>query len=253
MEVGVHIIPPADTPFIQPCLPAQHWAKRRRPRHRAKLLTSARRWSACCRSAPSPRSHPSREYNNEQHDEHPHARRHRAAGAAATRRSRDRVDPTALPLLALRFAIAVPFFYSGLTKWDGFLQLSGGAEFLFTEEFRLHIFGQLIPYPYPILMATMAASARSACRSCSCWARHTLRGARHPRHDGDHPAHRAGRLGEFPPALGGHGAGARHLWRRRHRTGPADLFRLAGPNGYLRAGPLRSADAAQRLMSASLP
>lgn len=64
--------------------------------------------------------------------------------------------PTALPLLALRFAVAVPFFYSGLTKWDGFLQLSGGAQYLFTEEFRLHIFGQLIPYPLPLAMATMA-------------------------------------------------------------------------------------------------
>lgn len=64
--------------------------------------------------------------------------------------------PTALPLLALRFAVAVPFFYSGLTKWDGFLQLSGGAQYLFTEEFRLHIFGQLIPYPFPLAMATMA-------------------------------------------------------------------------------------------------
>jgi putative oxidoreductase len=64
--------------------------------------------------------------------------------------------PTALPLLALRFAVAVPFFYSGLTKWDGFLQLSGGAQYLFTEEFRLHIFGQMIPYPFPLAMATMA-------------------------------------------------------------------------------------------------
>lgn len=64
--------------------------------------------------------------------------------------------PPALPLLVLRFALAVPFFYSGLTKWDGFLQLSGGAQFLFMEEFRLHIFGEQYPYPFPILMATMA-------------------------------------------------------------------------------------------------
>ena len=62
--------------------------------------------------------------------------------------------PQSLPLLALRFALAVPFFKSGLTKWDGFLQLSAGAQYLFTEEFKLHIFGAEIPYPYPLAFAT---------------------------------------------------------------------------------------------------
>jgi putative oxidoreductase len=62
--------------------------------------------------------------------------------------------PQSLPLLALRFAVAVPFFKSGLTKWDGFLQLSAGAQYLFTEEFKLHIFGSEIPYPYPLAFAT---------------------------------------------------------------------------------------------------
>ena len=62
--------------------------------------------------------------------------------------------PQSLPLLALRFAIAVPFFKSGLTKWDGFLQLSTGAQYLFTEEFKLHIFGSEIPYPHPLAVAT---------------------------------------------------------------------------------------------------
>lgn len=64
--------------------------------------------------------------------------------------------PAALPLLALRVALAVPFFKSGLTKWDGFLTLSNGARFLFTQEFSLHIFGQQYPYPAPILTATLA-------------------------------------------------------------------------------------------------
>lgn len=64
--------------------------------------------------------------------------------------------PEALPLLALRFAIAVPFFKSGLTKWDGFFALSAGARFLFEQEFRLHIFGSEYPYPAPILAATLA-------------------------------------------------------------------------------------------------
>lgn len=61
--------------------------------------------------------------------------------------------PDWVPLLMLRFALAIPFFRSGLTKWDGFLQLSGGAEFLFASEFKLHIFGELYPYPFPILAA----------------------------------------------------------------------------------------------------
>jgi putative oxidoreductase len=67
--------------------------------------------------------------------------------------------PPSLPLLALRFAIAVPFFKSGLTKWDGFLQLSNGAIYLFTQEFRLHLFGAEIPYPFPLTMATLSGIA----------------------------------------------------------------------------------------------
>lgn len=64
--------------------------------------------------------------------------------------------PQSLPLLALRLALAVPFFKSGLTKWDGFLQLSGGAVYLFTEEFKLHVFGAEIPYPFPLTMAALS-------------------------------------------------------------------------------------------------
>jgi len=64
--------------------------------------------------------------------------------------------PRALPLLALRFALAIPFFKSGLTKWDGFLTLSSGARYLFEQEFKLHILGSEIPYPFPLAMATAA-------------------------------------------------------------------------------------------------
>jgi putative oxidoreductase len=64
--------------------------------------------------------------------------------------------PQWLPLLALRFALAVPFFKSGLTKWDGFLTLSAGARFLFEQEFRLHLFGMQYSYPVPLLAATLA-------------------------------------------------------------------------------------------------
>lgn len=53
----------------------------------------------------------------------------------------------------LRVALAVPFFKSGLTKWDGFLSLSPAAEFLFEDEFKLHIFGQAFDFPMPTVFA----------------------------------------------------------------------------------------------------
>lgn len=70
--------------------------------------------------------------------------------------------PAALPLLALRVALAVPFWRSGLTKWDGFLDLSDGAEFLFGQEFRLHIFGGEYPYPFPMASAMLAGTLELA-------------------------------------------------------------------------------------------
>lgn len=66
---------------------------------------------------------------------------------------------TPLALLALRLALSVPFFRSGLTKWEGFGRLSDSAEYLFREEFRLHVFGQLVPYPAPLAMAWASACA----------------------------------------------------------------------------------------------
>lgn len=53
----------------------------------------------------------------------------------------------------LRVALAVPFFKSGLTKWDGFLSLSPAAVFLFEDEFKLHIFGQAYDFPLPTAVA----------------------------------------------------------------------------------------------------
>ena len=66
-----------------------------------------------------------------------------------------RLAPRLAPLaqLALRFALAVPFFRSGLTKWDSFGHLSDSALYLFREEFRLHLLGTEVPYPAPVLMA----------------------------------------------------------------------------------------------------
>lgn len=59
----------------------------------------------------------------------------------------------------LRIALAVPFFKSGLTKWSGFLSLSPAAVFLFEDEFKLHIFGQVYDLPAPQLLAPMVATA----------------------------------------------------------------------------------------------
>jgi putative oxidoreductase len=67
--------------------------------------------------------------------------------------------PMWLPLLVLRFALARPFFASGLTRWDGWFTLSFGTKILFSEEYKLHIFGSEIPFPMPELVATMASTA----------------------------------------------------------------------------------------------
>ena len=70
------------------------------------------------------------------------------------------VAPVAL--LALRVALAIPFFRSGLTKWEAPFVLSSGAKYLFTEEFKLHFFWGTMPYPAPLLMAFLAGAAEIA-------------------------------------------------------------------------------------------
>lgn len=65
--------------------------------------------------------------------------------------------PISITQLALRFALAVPFWRSGLTKWDGFFRLSDTAVYLFTEEFRLHLFGGEFALPAPHLMAFLSS------------------------------------------------------------------------------------------------
>ena len=42
-------------------------------------------------------------------------------------------------MLALRFALAVPFYRSGLTKWDGFLSLSPSTFYLFEKSSAAHL------------------------------------------------------------------------------------------------------------------
>ena len=65
--------------------------------------------------------------------------------------------PMSLTMLVLRCTLALPFWKSGLTKWDGWFNLSFGAKALFTDEFKLHLFGAEHPYPAPELMAYASA------------------------------------------------------------------------------------------------
>lgn len=67
--------------------------------------------------------------------------------------------PVSFTQLALRVALAVPFWRSGLTKWSGFGQLSDSTVYLFTEEFRLRLFGQSYAFPMPELTAFVAGTA----------------------------------------------------------------------------------------------
>lgn len=70
-----------------------------------------------------------------------------------------KLAPDWLTTAALRIALAVPFYFSGLTKWDSFGKLSESAVFLFEEEFKLNIFGNVINYPFPFASAFAAGTA----------------------------------------------------------------------------------------------
>jgi putative oxidoreductase len=58
-----------------------------------------------------------------------------------------------LTQFVLRIGLAVPFWRSGVLKWDGFLQLNDVATLLFTTEFKLHLPGGPYPFPAPEAMA----------------------------------------------------------------------------------------------------
>lgn len=61
--------------------------------------------------------------------------------------------PMSLTMLLLRLTLALPFWKSGLTRWDGWFNLSFGTKITFENDFRLHIFGAEFPYPFPDQMA----------------------------------------------------------------------------------------------------
>jgi len=64
-----------------------------------------------------------------------------------------------LTQFVLRCALAVPFWRSGVNKWDGFLQLNDVAILLFSSEFQLHLPGGPYPFPAPAITAFAAGSA----------------------------------------------------------------------------------------------
>lgn len=61
-----------------------------------------------------------------------------------------------------RIALALPFLRSGLTRWDGFLSISPGTQYLFEEQFKLHIFGSLYDFPQPDTVAFLVGLAEIA-------------------------------------------------------------------------------------------
>lgn len=67
-----------------------------------------------------------------------------------------------LTQLALRLALAVPFWKSGILKWDGFLRLNDTAITLFTDEFKLHLPGGPYDFPAPAVMAFLSGCGEIA-------------------------------------------------------------------------------------------
>jgi putative oxidoreductase len=70
-----------------------------------------------------------------------------------------RIANPSLTQLVLRLGLAVPFWRSGINKWDGFLQLNDVAVLLFSSEFMLHLPGGPYPYPAPGAVAFGAGLA----------------------------------------------------------------------------------------------
>jgi putative oxidoreductase len=60
--------------------------------------------------------------------------------------------PDWLVSLVLRLGVAIPFWKSGLTKWDGFGVLSETPVVLFENEFLLHILGKEYNFPFPVFI-----------------------------------------------------------------------------------------------------
>ena len=60
--------------------------------------------------------------------------------------------------LVMRLALAVPFWKSGILKWNGFGRLNDTAVTLFTDEFMLHLPGGPYHFPAPSVMAFLSGT-----------------------------------------------------------------------------------------------
>jgi putative oxidoreductase len=80
-----------------------------------------------------------------------------ANAVGCARRLVERLAQPWLVQLVLRLALSVPFWKSGILKWQGFLQLNDTAIDLFTDEFKLHLPGGPYPFPAPAVFAFLSA------------------------------------------------------------------------------------------------
>jgi putative oxidoreductase len=62
------------------------------------------------------------------------------------------------PVVA-RIALALPFLRSGLTRWDGPFSIAPATDYLFEDQFRLHVFGHLYALPLPDQLAFAVGTA----------------------------------------------------------------------------------------------
>jgi hypothetical protein len=72
-----------------------------------------------------------------------------------------------LAQLALRLGLAVPFWRSGVNKWDGFAQLNDVAVLLSTSGFKFNLPGDPIPIRRRQRRPSPPGRPRSCCPSCS--------------------------------------------------------------------------------------
>jgi len=70
----------------------------------------------------------------------------------------DTVAQPSFVQLVMRLALAVPFWKSGILKWDGFGRLNDTAVTLFTDEFMLHLPGGPYHFPAPSVMAFLSGT-----------------------------------------------------------------------------------------------
>jgi putative oxidoreductase len=79
--------------------------------------------------------------------------------AAPTRSSGFMIFIQSIASLLLRFALALPFWKSGMTRWDGFLSLRPATVYFYQELYKPTIFGKTYSIPFPEITAWFASFA----------------------------------------------------------------------------------------------